>query len=311
MAQLGFDLNARRISDGCTPLHVAIASKKLRAAKALIALGADQSILNDQEEDCVGRYEMLASSMSNIIWIDCEFTAGFYDNAAARLLEVAVIITDKNLKELGRGQWVLGGFTRHELLALPPFHQAHFCDTTPGGPFPPPGGVTYGNGLFSDVLKSNLTREQVSAEIMKLLNIHCVPRSSPIGGNSVQCDREVLRAELPEVVRFINHRIVDVSTFIGMAERWNPEAVEAFKADQAAMANYNHRAMNDVEASIRGMQWIRDHLLVAQCGSHTTSTYSRAKLIALCTSVVVPCAVLCVHACISRLRFGNGTWKRP
>ena len=32
--------------------------------------------------------------------------------------------------------------------------------------------------------------------------------------------------------------------------------------DQASSANYNHRAINDVEASIKAMAWVRKHLLV-------------------------------------------------
>ena len=59
-----------------------------------------------------------------------------------------------------------------------------------------------------------------------------------------------------------NHRIIDVSTFTGVMERWLPSSLAAWKSDQEKEANYNHRALNDVESSIQTMHWVRQHLLV-------------------------------------------------
>ncbi len=286
MRELGFDINVQRDSDKCTPLHLAIFYKKPRAAKTLIALGADRSVKNSYGEACGEAYEKLAASYSHLIWLDCEFTAGFYDEADARLLEVAVIITDRDLNEIDRGQWVLGGFTRRDLLALPEFHQKHFCDSGPGGAFPPAEPGAWGNGLFAEVLQSKLTLSDASAQILRLLGKHCLPRACPIAGNSVQCDREVLALEMPEVVAFLNHRIVDVSSFTGMAERWLPAKLELWKADQKAHANYNHRAINDCEASIRGMAWIRKHLLAPPPSARWISAASWAA--ALLVAITVP-----------------------
>ena len=67
---------------------------------------------------------------------------------------------------------------------------------------------------------------------------------------------------MPAVYAFLNHRIVDVSSFTGVMERWLPESLVAWKEAQAQQSNYNHRAINDVEASIQSMQWVRRHLLV-------------------------------------------------
>ena len=70
------------------------------------------------------KYEKLAETAQNIIWLDLELTSGFYDDARACILEAAVIITDKELNELGRGHWVINGFSAEDLLALTDFHQA-------------------------------------------------------------------------------------------------------------------------------------------------------------------------------------------
>ena len=100
-------------------------------------------------------------------------------------------------------------------------------------------------------------------QLLTLLRKHCVEKACPIAGFSIQCDREVLQREMPETYSFLNHRIVDVSSFTGMMERWLPDALAAWKEAQAqGPSNYNHRAMNDVESSIQTMHWVRRNLLV-------------------------------------------------
>ena len=261
MAEMGFDLNVQRDSDKCTPLHLAIFFKKSAAIDALKELGVDSTLQNSYGESCDDKYEKLAESKSNIIFLDLEMTSGFYDaGERARILEVAIIITDKDLKELGRGNWAVNGFSADELNGLKEFHQKTFRDAEPGGLFPPLPNSP-GNGLFSDVMASETNKDKVSQEIMRLLQKHCMEKSCPIAGNSIQCDREVLMLEMPEVYHFLNHRIIDVSSFTGAMERWLPQSLEAFMADQKHNAEYNHRAVNDVESSIQAMRWIRQHLL--------------------------------------------------
>ena len=127
MAALGFDLNVQRDSDQCTPLHLAIFYKKPEAIATLKALGVDMSLENSYGESCDAKFEKLAQSMLNIVFLDLELTHGFYDAdewRRSKILEVAVVITDKDLKELGRGHWVVAGFSADELNGLAPFHQA-------------------------------------------------------------------------------------------------------------------------------------------------------------------------------------------
>ena len=46
MAGMGFDLNAQRDSDKCTPLHLAMFYKKPSSIDALKALGVDSTLEN-------------------------------------------------------------------------------------------------------------------------------------------------------------------------------------------------------------------------------------------------------------------------
>jgi len=147
LADAGFDLNVQRPSDGLTPLHVALWYKKSMAADQLKNSGADLTMKNNYGEDCSAKYEALVNSYSNLIFLDLETTQSSWTSNPAtpsaagagaakattvsdgsRILEAAVIVTDKDLNELGRGQWVISGFTKEELEALPPFHQRNLRD---------------------------------------------------------------------------------------------------------------------------------------------------------------------------------------
>jgi len=178
-----------------------------------------------------------------------------------QILEAAVIVTDKDLKELGRGHWVIGGYTKEQLEALPSFHQQHFRDKGPGGEFPPLAD-SEGNGLFSEMLNSKTTVGEAEEAIVKLIASYCPEQACPIAGNSIQCDREVLKIRMPKVYAFISHQILDMSTILGLMNRWLPDKYIDHKADQGAHASYDHRAMNDTESSIQTARWARANLFV-------------------------------------------------
>lgn len=263
----GFDVNIARDSDQCTPMHLAMFYKKAATIDALRGLGPDLTLKNKYSESCDAKYAAYIESFHNIIFLDLELTHGHYEGLpggtregqVAEILEVAVVITNKDLEELGRGHWVIGGFSKDQLEAMSDFHQQHFRDAGPGGEFPPPEGGA-GNGLFSDVLASKTTSEVAEAGVCKLLRQHCPEHGCPLAGNSVHCDREVLKARMPKVYAYISHRILDVSTIVGLMDRWAPEKKEEWRADQQACANYNHRVLNDVDATIHSLRWARGRL---------------------------------------------------
>lgn len=264
MQDMGFDLNAQRGSDLCTPLHTAIFYKKRRCADTLIRMGVDRDVKNQYGETCGDTYQKFVDSYHNIIWLDLEMTQGFYETwKGCKVLEAAIIITDKDLNEIERGHWVVGGFDADFLNALPDFHQRTFRDNADGGPFPPiwhNGIPSSGNGLFTDILNATMPKEQVEKEMLALISKHCPAKGSPLAGNSIQCDREVLQTEMPNFVKYLNHRIIDVSTFLGVAERWCPDKLQAWK-DAVPLKTGLHRAVQDCEESIKTMKWIRSSLL--------------------------------------------------
>jgi len=167
-------------------------------------------------------------------------------------------VAGKDLSEKGRGQWVVGGYSKDDLLALGDFHQQHFRDAVPGGQFPPledaEGG---GNGLFTDIVHSSKRLEQVEEAMLALVRKHCPEGACPLVGYSVQCDREVLMLQMPKFYSFLSHQIVDISSFLRMGKTWLPEKM---KLREKRESKYNHRALNDVEDSIETLAWVRDNL---------------------------------------------------
>jgi len=257
----GFDVNTPRDGDLCTPMHLAMWSKKGDVIETLSGLGADLTLKNIYGEACDNDYAAFIDSKNNIIWLDLELTHAPRRVDVGEILEAAVIVTDKDLKELGRGQWVISGFTKDQLLGLEDFHQRTYADEGPGGEFPPLEGSP-GNGLFSDVIASQTTLEAAQAEILELVKQHCPEQACPIAGNSIQCDKEVLKVHMPDVYDFLSHQILDVSTVVGFMSRWLPEKEAEWRMDQQSHASYDHRALHDTESSIQSMRWARSNVFV-------------------------------------------------
>ncbi|CAF0766337.1 unnamed protein product [Adineta steineri] len=242
---LGFNINAKRESDGNTSLHLARWYKKPDVSELFQILGADITIVNNYGEVVEG-LDQLKEKMMNIIWLDTELKS--LDDP--HILECAVIITDKHLKELERGQWIVR-YEKAELEKLSSFHQNTFKSRSDGG-----------NGLFDDILASKTTKEEMEVQLLELLKRHCPEKGCPLAGSSIHWDREVIRVQLPSVYEYLHYRIIDVSSFFGVVERWIPSErwVEKEKyLDRIMQEKYTgdnnkeggaHRAMYDVERSI-------------------------------------------------------------
>jgi len=254
------DLDAKRPSDGCTAAHLAVWYQRQDVYRTLARLGADVHIKNKYGETALDLWRGLREKYENLIFLDLELTRGFYDRdqGPAKILEAAIVVVGKDLSEKVRGQWVVGGYSKEELLALGDFHQQHFRDAAPGGQFPPledaEGG---GNGLFTDIAQSDKTLEQVEEAMLALVRKHCPEGACPLVGYSVQCDREVLMLQMPKFYSFLSHQIVDISSFLRMGKTWLPEKM---KLREKRESKYNHRALNDVEDSIETLAWVRDNL---------------------------------------------------
>eukprot|EP00392_Amoebophrya_sp_AT5.2_P017489 g17851.t1 len=299
-----FDVDITRDSDRNTAMHLALfETRKKDMVEKLDYLGADLTRKNAYGIECEKAFQAFQNSKENIIFLDLELTKGrimcFYEGEdevgiPRRIMELACVITDKNLRELGRGSWVIKGFSKEFLLTLPYFHQKNFrdsghgrefepireartrerpdewlisqCQTLPlasgiGGKRPAPGASDI--RFLKDVLKRCIVLTcNAESECLSLIKEYCPEGACPLSGNSIQCDREILYTETPSIYHYLSHRIIDVSSFLGVAERWMPHKIEMWRAHQRQVSNYNHRALDDTLSSIQSMAWIRENMLL-------------------------------------------------
>lgn len=95
--------------------------------------------------------------------------------------------------------------------------------------------------------------------LLELLKKHCPEKSCPLAGSSIHVDREVVRLRMPSVFNHLHYRIIDVSSFYEVVQRWlTPERwIEQERYIENVMnekyrnnAGKTHRAIYDVERSI-------------------------------------------------------------
>jgi len=120
LVEKGFKVNEQRPGDGCSPLHLAAWSKHDEMMALLVELGADPGLTNKYGE--VPDQTLFKSMKAhNLIWLDLELT----DLENPEILECAVIITDKELNEIARADWVIH-FDKSDMEKLSDWHQTHF-----------------------------------------------------------------------------------------------------------------------------------------------------------------------------------------
>lgn len=110
------------------------------------------------------------------------------------------------------------------------------------------------SGLTPLVLTSTLTAAQAQTELLAFIKQH-VPyaKYGLLAGNSVHADRMFLVQEFPEVVEWLHHRIVDVSSFKECVRMWCGREVMRGVPKKKAL----HRAREDILESIEEMRYYK------------------------------------------------------
>ena len=171
---------------------------------------------------------------NKLIWIDCEMT-GLNINVD-RLLEVAVVITDQELKIIEQLDSLYIGTARSVLDAMSDWHQHHFTS----------------NGLIEKCAQSNMTVEQIDDQLASLMVKHCIATKNGIlAGNSIGYDRRFLDKYCPKFTAHLHYRMVDVSTIKLLVNMWYGDKTLFKKQTQ-------HRALNDIMQSIDELRYYRE-----------------------------------------------------
>ncbi|MFN4263646.1 MAG: oligoribonuclease [Thioalkalivibrionaceae bacterium] len=176
----------------------------------------------------------MAARSDHLIWIDLEMTG--LDTQSDWILEVATIVTDKDLNVLAEGP-VLAVHQSDEVLAA----MDDWNRTTHGK-----------SGLIDRVRKSPLDEVAVEQATIAFLKEWIGPRQSPMCGNSICQDRRFLARCMPDLEAYFHYRNLDVSTIKELAKRWSPGLLGGLKKDAS------HQALQDIRDSIAELSWYRE-----------------------------------------------------
>lgn len=176
-------------------------------------------------------------SAENRIWIDLEMTG--LNPEHDRIIEIATVITDKNLNIIAEGP-VLAIHQPDELLdTMDNWNTKQHTRS----------------GLLERVKASQVTEAQAEEETLDFIMTHVPPQKSPMCGNTICQDRRFLFQYMRTLERYFHYRNLDVSVFKELAALWRPELLSGFKK------NATHLALADILESIAELRYYREHFL--------------------------------------------------
>ena len=173
----------------------------------------------------------------NLIWIDLEMTGLSPEND--RIIEIATVVTDKDLNVLGEGPVYAISQPQAMLDGMDEWNTRQHGKS----------------GLTERVQQSSVTEEEAEAKTIEFLSEFLDPRQSPMCGNSICQDRRFLARYMPTLEAFFHYRNLDVSTLKELARRWNS------KASEGLVKSGQHLALADIHESIDELKHYRTHFL--------------------------------------------------
>ncbi len=192
-----------------------------------------------------------------LVWIDCEMTG--LELGRDALIEVAVIVTDRDLTPLDDGLNVI----------------VHADDTVIDAMIPFVRDMHASSGLTDAVRASTITLGAAETQVLDYVRSH-VPtaRSAPLCGNSIATDRGFLARDMPSLDQYLHYRMVDVSSIKELAKRWYPRIYQSQPPKGLA-----HRALDDIRESIQELAYYRDTMFVAQPGPTSEQAQAAANAV--------------------------------
>jgi oligoribonuclease len=176
---------------------------------------------------------MTAAHEDNLIWIDLEMTGLDTDNDS--ILEIATVVTDKDLNVLAEGPVFAISHTDARLQQMDAWNRNQHGRS----------------GLWGRAVESDISAEQAEEATIAFLQRWVPAGKSPMCGNSICQDRRFLHREMPKLERFFHYRNLDVSTLKELSRRWSPDIAKGFSKDSA------HTALSDIRDSIEELRYYR------------------------------------------------------
>lgn len=178
----------------------------------------------------------MTANEENLIWIDLEMTG--LDPAKDRILEIATLVTDKQLTLLAEGPVIAINQPQTLLDAMDDWNQQHHG----------------ASGLIKRVQNSQYDEATALTETINFLRQYAPEGASPMCGNSIGQDRRFLHAYMPELEQFFHYRNIDVSSIKELVRRWQPDLLKGFKKLN------KHQALLDIQESIAELKYYREQV---------------------------------------------------
>ncbi len=179
----------------------------------------------------------MAQDSSHLIWVDLEMTGLDPDNDL--IIEIATIVTDKNLNILAQGPVLAGHQSDAALAAMDEWNQHHHGQS----------------GLIKRVKASTINDDEAERQTLAFLKKWVPERTSPMCGNSIGQDRRFLYRYMPTLEAYFHYRNIDVSTLKELAARWAPHIKDGFQKKSS------HQALDDIVESIEELRYYREHFI--------------------------------------------------
>lgn len=169
---------------------------------------------------------------NRLIWMDLEMTG--LDAATDKILEIATVITDRDLNVIEHGpERVL--YQSDEVLA----GMNNWCKEHHGI-----------SGLIEKVKKSTISEKKAEAETLAFVKKYVDESQAPLCGNSIHQDRNFLVQHMPDLHNYLHYRNIDVSSIKELTFRWYPDLPKFKKANK-------HTALDDIIESIEELKYYR------------------------------------------------------
>lgn len=171
---------------------------------------------------------------TRLVWIDLEMTG--LDSERDVILEIASMVTDDNLQVLQEGPSLVIHHDNTVLDRISNEVKELFSKSD----------------LIERVKQSTTTIADAQAQTVAFIKQYANDELPPLCGNSVWQDRLFLARYMPDVLKHLHYRIIDVSTVKELVNRWYPN-----DPDAEFVKEDTHRALADIRASIAELKQYR------------------------------------------------------
>ena len=175
----------------------------------------------------------MVADANNLIWVDLEMTG--LDPETDKVIEIATIVTDKELNILAEGPVIAIYQTDEQLAIMDDWNQKHHGES----------------GLVERVRSSQYSEDDAIAMTIEFISQYVPQGISPMCGNSIGQDRRFMNRYMPKLEDYFHYRNIDVSTIKELTRRWKPELMDGVTKQGT------HKALVDIQESIAELQYYR------------------------------------------------------